>query len=73
MKDFKFLKTQEKIEPNLNGRTYCRNLYVNDDNFESDLLNDPDFVDQIKCYILNIYLFGTVITLLVKYLVNAGF
>lgn len=59
MKDFKFLKTQKKIEPNLNGRLYPKNLYVN--------------VDHIKNFILNIYLFGTVITLSVKYLVNAGF
>jgi hypothetical protein len=66
MKDFKFLKTQDEKVPNLNGRTYPRYL-ISDNNYT---LND---MNHIRNYILHLYFFGTVITLLVKYLVNAGF
>jgi hypothetical protein len=73
MKEFKFLKIEPINTPINDVRHDPSDLWRNTPSINYEPLNDTDVVQHMEGFILRVYGFGIGITLIVKYLVDAGF
>jgi hypothetical protein len=81
MKDFKFLSHNDSKdslngpmgENGVSGITIPQSIVKSMIDEDYEPMNNPDVVDHMQGFILNVYLFGIVITSLVNLLTYAGF